>query len=807
MPTRFLKPTTRQRRKIETDVGQIDAIYALSESSRQDEFDKSVYQQQQEYADEENAQWNGERQRVREFDDTLASFRSAFDGSIQRREHAYVEAQAKQDDDFRANEEVRDAIFSESQSSRASSFQHAQDTQSKRSEQYSATRDDHFRKGRFMRKAICDELEKVLVEQFNNFSRAQEESFASNERRRDDTVNKLVEEEAELRRLLPNVDYTTGIVDGHGPNPEINYGERPIVNPEQPHEIDDSQEPERPQPDAYSSASTQEELDTGEPSSRPISLPGLPSSAFPSEGSSNWVISSNDEEEGNLPRRSSPMQLSPDGLLNGILLPPESHGGHTDQSAWFNAGPETEVRQINDGTQATKVADIQEPTRHEGEMPDARFEAALEVRQRIFSSEEEKRETRFKENEAARDKAEASRSELFIVGERARKARHHTMMVAHKELFDERQAKRMLPEIMRHEKHEASQARRYQIFENALLVIRNQFEAANSLEDKIMGFMIHATEGLEEKQGVLLSEARARILFRFDESQYNRERLLRYIGKSPPWGLCRLELCPTPLIEEQPAPYPRSRKSFHSPESSPIFQAISPAIGFAATALFRGENISAALPTSRAHHRDWRSSNAHDPERRRQYIFNQSQTQRQAAFENGKQRRRQIFNFNEIRRQLDFEAEQRERKATYEDKEDSRESDFQEAQKKRESRFWQEERKRASVAASEEAKRDDEFQTAQWKREMKFHSEQEKLMKRCFENEDDRQEKFADSELNFFNRLEDRKENEPALFKESEDRREATFQTSLEGSPLMRRIMKMRDAQALSKEETQLHVI
>ncbi|RDB22995.1 hypothetical protein Hypma_009714 [Hypsizygus marmoreus] len=234
--------------------------------------------------------------------------------------------------------------------------------------------------------------------------------------------------------------------------------------------------------------------------------------------------------------------------------------------------------------------------------------------------------------------------------------------------------------------HGASQARRYQIFENALLVIRDQFKAADSLEDKIMRFVIRAATGGLKKSRERCCR-RLGCIFRFDDSQYNRERLLGYTREHT-LSMGVLGDSRRPSSQEDPPAYFIRSDIFLLSSIKPLFRPMSPPIDFAATASFLGEIPSAALPIPRADHLDRRASIVQYSEGRRWCIFDEFQAQHRAAFENCMQRRRQIFDCNEMRRELDFEAKQRERKATYEAKEDSRESDFQEMQKKRENKFW-----------------------------------------------------------------------------------------------------------------------
>ncbi|RDB21879.1 hypothetical protein Hypma_010996 [Hypsizygus marmoreus] len=192
----FRLPRRRHEDEAEKAIDRLEARYAAAENRRQEVFSNSMYEQQQQYADEEMAQWDGERQRASEFEEMMVGCGAIFDIKEQRRVRSFLDGESRQEEIFKKSEKLREILFSEGQSSRAISFQHDQDTRDKRTDWYKSVWESCFRDGRQARKDACEELEKALMDQFNELLSAQEEFFASDESRRDATVKELIEEES-----------------------------------------------------------------------------------------------------------------------------------------------------------------------------------------------------------------------------------------------------------------------------------------------------------------------------------------------------------------------------------------------------------------------------------------------------------------------------------------------------------------------------------------------------------------------------------------------------------------------------------
>ena len=151
-----------------------------------------MQEQRQEYLDEEREQSGGEKTRKAGFDGMMYQLDQQFTVKAEGRDQAFQEAQKKQDDIFRDNEAPREKQFSKGEADRSAMFHQEQGMRRKMSEWYASIRRSHVAQGNLEREKMCKQLEDDLMEQFESLLLFEEESFASAERRRNETVSSIV---------------------------------------------------------------------------------------------------------------------------------------------------------------------------------------------------------------------------------------------------------------------------------------------------------------------------------------------------------------------------------------------------------------------------------------------------------------------------------------------------------------------------------------------------------------------------------------------------------------------------------------
>ncbi|KAF5384320.1 hypothetical protein D9615_003316 [Tricholomella constricta] len=384
-----------------------------------------------------------------------------------------------------------------------------------------------------------------------------------------------------------------------------------------------------------------------------------------------------------------------------------------------------------------------------------RFRLDQEQRQRAFLFEEETRETRFTAAEATRDEAESERVNAFHQSRRIQELKFQLKETAYQQEYSSREVARKGRNVARQQRFEAGQNHRLLMFDQSLSWVENQYLGDNTLEDEISGVMKSAVERLVKEQREMLSSAREGFHVRFVEEQARRESELiapSMASKSPSSrsSECGAGMSPVPSPSLSPSPSPSPAQTVGLASSPPTRSSgvavadaessveDSPSAGSVPAALFRVAGPEYPLPIPDFDVYKHGTKTVKDLQKRRQHLFEKSQTERELAFESGIERRRYIFELSEQRRQLEFEKKQAKRNDAFRKDKDRYEIKFRKGQNEREKAFVDAEAEHQSSFRDSEASRDVVFGSSMKDMGERFYNLQDRLQRTCFEAEDRR---------------------------------------------------------------------
>ncbi|RDB22001.1 hypothetical protein Hypma_010994 [Hypsizygus marmoreus] len=555
-----------RRRDVKDRSYETEAFYTMVESRRQEAFSRSMYEQQKEYTQEEQAQWEPESLRVAEFDRCMGELSLTFDSNEERRIQSFKDTEKKLEKICRKSEKIREKMFLDAQTMREAAFRRVQGSWEGRSEWYRANRDEHVQLGRQARKEVCDRLEKDLLEQFHKLLQVQEESFLSAEHRRAETVAKLLDEEIKTKsnagdELTHDNDIHIGTAEvEHNASrlPFLPWTPQPVILP---HRDSSSSRSHSPTPSYDSSGSDSRRHSDG--CNVPISVV-LPEDIW----SLNMVRREGSLDNMPFTQRVPCRSVSPDvsihsefppshstvriPIANSSVISEKYGSGSTRDNPAGNPTGATRRNTVSNRLLSFFATTFMNPTSFHSQAGDSpagkkerenaanrkhlpadenlleeRFRSAQDERRQAFTFEEENRKRSFNEAEVARDRAESIRSEFFQQHDEAHETKFLVMMEMQEYQLEYRELHWNRQEDRRNQQCQSEQDHRSQTSDELLSCLRKQWEASDYLEAKLTAVAKHKIERQDKAQRQLLREARDGRADRFRQSQKCREEKLR----------------------------------------------------------------------------------------------------------------------------------------------------------------------------------------------------------------------------------------------------------------------------------------
>ncbi|KAG6916258.1 hypothetical protein DXG01_007715 [Tephrocybe rancida] len=700
------------RRK--SSLGMLEAIYAESESQRDEAFQLSSLERQKQFSDEEKAQAQGEIDRGASAESSLSHLLSTFQSNNGARDASFHAADAQQETAYHEAEAIRDALVTKRQMLQAAVFERDQGIRAKHAEWCIAAREAVIILGRKRREEasvkIRSDLEKALRERLQR----EEDAFQAEERLKGTR-------EGAIKAILENGDVISENSEPSTPQelqpeePKTEDLEREsyylytrtsgkytwdVISTKPPDESDgDTSEKV---PSTISVATTPilaSPLENGvPPADGNVVDPEPHSDDYRDPGEYHVVFNASATP---LPRNRSPLvqdlisapntvayqdnsQIQTKSQVTGgpsvppalLLSPPSALLAPLDQekhqSQAIHDEPSHE-RMADYGANLTRAFRSSRAFKRRNDL-DAfgpRFALTQQRRHQIFLDEGRDMQARFEVAEDVRDKAEAYRDKAYDLMVADCLKEFEALMTSHDETFSSREAAREGGEAQRERAFEAWDAQCKQVFELEVLHVRRQVSARAAHEDKVAAMsLLEPLQALVEEHKDLVYATRKAQDTRFREAQAKRGAQLDVTAPEPELPSVLSSAMSSPPIvgrmhlEESDSPSHRPNVLPFSPH--PFFRRrlpMSPAAGFAPTALFRGTNVqdSLLLPGTVNESQPNREYEFH----RFQYIFERSQDRRDTVFENGQRRRRYAFDVAETRRQLMFEKKEQKRKEAF----------------------------------------------------------------------------------------------------------------------------------------------
>ncbi|KAG6906048.1 hypothetical protein DXG01_016137 [Tephrocybe rancida] len=716
-----------------------EARYFRSEERRMDTFQPSLYKFQREFQEEDDAQSAGECGRVKNFDDSMASFKRTFVNNIRRQEERYNGADTEREETFRRSNAVREVIFSQGQQGRADAFKSAEEARAKSAEWNAAARRTILLDGRQKMKDTCISLDALLTDQFHRILDTQEENFLANERRRDELVRTTLgkTEDAHEPARTQSADLLQMAMAPRGrsssrsrsrsrsrslsPSTESFHGMPPPPSPPSPLDI---------------SSYVLEYTD------KTMSVPGSVGSVRPTRSSS---CDSSRSRSQTVPAPSS--WSRPQTMV---------------------ASPLSNSKGSGSGGSARNIEDVFIKG----------FLAVQEQRQEVFIQEEEGREHRFWAAEVERGEAEWKRSKAFDLKVDGWSKRFEKMLESYDERFRGQEEARSEENRPRNAAFKFAQEQFFQAFLTSLSHTEKQAEVEEECEKLLAERLKGMTSALYRKQANQLSAARDGRRNRFTMAQQRRDTEL---------GVHRPAFCITTRSAESEWSLPAALEwPWSKPPLRDEIQPPPPDIFTPSSLFYGGMYLQEPLLLPPREFDDIDSELIEPPQeltianlqRWHHAVFERSEARRAELFERETQRRRHTFKTNEAKRVAEFDKAQRARAETVDEAEDYRDAAFQEAQQRRERSFQAAERTREADFQRGEAERDAQFKSAQEERAQRFQATQLELQNQCFYNDKRRLRELEEWGEKL---VETRLEREKVWDSQDEQEFEAFSRISLEG--------------------------
>ncbi|RDB22002.1 hypothetical protein Hypma_010995 [Hypsizygus marmoreus] len=748
-----------------------EALYASAESDRQEIFSRSTYQQEEEYAHEEKAQWEGESQRMTEFDKLVADINAAFAMNEQCREKSFSETEMEQATIYGENQAFREKVFTGSQSRHTASFQQEQDARDLRSKWYHKIRNDHFRVGRQAREDACRKLEVALSEQCDEIIRTQEESFVANERRRDNIVAKLLEEggnttfnmfptnsrpdvKATMYRDLHMPKFEQQV--SNGDDASGHRSERSLSRESSTHSLDPVIVPPSRAPSRYSSLPSPISP-TPIVSQSPVYAPE--DFRIPPGGAISEIHASTLRTTPESPRPSSVVQAAAEKdetLVSFTRLRSSTNSASSKHSIVETdsvlLSPSQVMDTVHTNTTSTsrhsflgrilfhrKSSQTEDSATNLEKAIRRRFEelfrSTQEERQFAFTLEQERLESRFAQAEAVRDRAEDARDTIFMWQMDGFEEKFRLMMSTHEQQFGGRELIRNKIETRRDGLHQGAEDNCSQIFNQVLSRIDNQFSAEVNLEDDFTEYLKDTIRRLDRKHRVLLLGVRDRHRVQYEKSQNHRDVRLRTNlsdgtasaahpvksafkkGKSSSTisepHTSRHHIRPRFSVGEPDfaARMPASRPAWRSATRRPRAGSNLPPTGFHPAVLLRGTGIQEPLPIPSV------GSNSHHSVYKVEKPWHTPQTV--STFQRECQRE---FRRSQIQRELAFISDLQRRGHPFKVNEIRRQLGFERKQREKKASFSEQGRKHEMSFREAQAARWERFRIGKSARELGFRT-------------------------------------------------------------------------------------
>ncbi|KAG6915342.1 hypothetical protein DXG01_012090 [Tephrocybe rancida] len=779
--------------------------YAQAEKLRNEEYHRSVHERSQQFDEECEKHAEGEDQRRSQFTSLVASCGIAAEAHKGHCDSRYKASSARWDAAFCLNYAARNTVFNNAERNWVLLHRQGQDMRGEDGETYEKMRDKRFKDGHQARIVLCADLENALENQVQDLLLAQETFFVLNEDRRSAIMAAMAVEQGPQAPLDTEQD-----ISHHIFCPQPVYPTRPSAFPvpsierkmdEPPAEVTETQSPVLTADIDNRGTSTISSSPTSDTHQLSADIPlfNIGGNNLP-YGDHNSIMAlvadvlgsdlseSQSGDSASTSRYTSPdetVQTNPttsDTLLTAGTPTTVPLGSFANYAAISCSPTTTSSANANDSSTTTSDKRSANSHLNQRDISEESFRSAETQRQIEYMLEERDRKERHAAEETAREEAERDRTNVFT----NKMAIWHTEHILQASSLEARFTK---SEVMRNGSDDHHHSRF--TFQQGLFLwdcranwlrIRQSFSMKDEAEMKATRTMCTRLAGLVRMQILLLQPARRERTIRFSTAHRSLTapahpvQTVSYVPCATPVNSesrpKRVLFVANPWSGSEESISCKSRKgggSWRGPDGRT--RSLSPPTGFALGHLFKTINFRDTLPVPSKEEPIYEDHS----ERRRQYMFNQSQAQREAAFENGAVVRQHGFLLNEAKRQLRFENMQKERLALFEDSRGKWEMKFQEAQADRERYFSTAEELREVKFNKAQQSREVQFRQSEEEFDKQFRSTQEELQKMCHEGEEKR---LRDLEVWGTDLMESR-ERERKLFEMEEKEREELFQQGL----------------------------
>ncbi|KAF9466806.1 hypothetical protein BDZ94DRAFT_1233668 [Collybia nuda] len=691
--------------------------FSEAETRRREAFEESGFEQQQQFLKEEQVQWEGEAVRAAEFEELMTILGDSFLRNQNTREVTLRNWTTEKEGFYEQCEVTRDSRFKSAEDKRESLFREDHDKHLERSKWYSDIRLQHIQRGRHVREKACQQLEEEMATQFETISRFLKDALATTESQHADiSTDQTAPGDDTTSDNQKNLSGLNGVVS--------------LVKEEDAVSINQHHVPSR-----VSGHSPLEYV-----SISPVSM-----------------------------KVDDPTQGLLLGIQRGIDAVDHVLLGRGDTSATSgrpNYSAATRIPKANEEP-ITKPPDSSEKMTSPEKGPrsssdagtnsySARFFRDPHFQEFYFSTQEDHRTQSFGSAEAKRDRMEALRTDTFNAAEERRTRQFEVSMNTYEKSLRQSERTRYWREAMRSQQFSTSQSHHSHIYDEHWIWVRKQNSAMHDAEDIWILTAKRRLETLSTLHDTVLAAYR-QALIRARPQQ--RSPSLQYIHDHG--GLESLPSTAAPrmpgtFIIQSRLAYSHSRSPSHRRRSRSrsrpplVIGPVPQTVGFAPQILVTKDLGGAYLPLpgspDHEHNKkhttvdagnEWTSA-----QRKRQFLFEESQVERSRIFEQGMRHRRSLFETSENRRKLGFKEAQRTRKASSVESEHNRDIKFVRIQAQLEEAFRHGEEERESTFQNAERARAREFQLQQSRRREAFYVAQEELQMQSFEQEDNRASKF-----------------------------------------------------------------